>query len=221
MVSFLVILASVGATYGNPRESTRKDGRVDIRSLKTFNSTQPGSGYLAEEQIIIFSDFEIVPIPEEIGEIVIVLINYAVLDITWSDESDITYLFATWENQPDTVMAMLLDHDNTFDERDQRANPQDGEGTISLTWNGGDTYIGSALTRTDEHGWKGVDGPEYVDLKGGTVIWNDAIDATVMLVQSGDYVHQRIPYVFADDGNAVEATYTLAGYSLSIPPLGT
>ena len=42
----------------------------------------------------------------------------------------------------------------------------------------------------------------------------------VMLVQSGDCTNQRIPYMFADDGNVVEATYTLAGYSLTIPPPG-
>jgi hypothetical protein len=140
--------------------------------------------------------------------------------VTWHDEPDITYLVATWENQPDTFRAILRDHNGTFDEVDETANPIGGEGRITLRWDGGDTYIGSALVRVSNEDWKGVNGWEYVDLKGGNVLWKDGIDAMIMLVESGDYVNQRIPYVFADDGNHIETTFTLAGYYLSIPPPG-
>jgi len=218
LVTSLVILAAAGATYGKGGDGSRKTDGIDISSLEPFNNSMDGGFQLQDGEIGSFIDFELVPIPKDIGEIVIVLINMAVLDVSWTDEADKTYLMATWENQPDSVRAMLLDHDDTFDERDEKANPQDGEGSFSLRWDGGDTYIGSVITRTGEHHWEGAEIPEYVTLKGGKVIWEDAIDATVMLVKSGDYTHQRIPYVFPDDGNTVEATYTLAGYSLSIPP---
>ena len=219
-ISVVVVLAAIGATYGGKGGGAGADGKVDIRSLEPFNGSDDGGFNLADGQATLFSDFYIVPIPEEIGEIVIILVNAASLEVTWQDEPDMTRLMITWENQPDTVRAMLADHEGTFDEADEKANPMAGEGRIALRWDGGDTYIGSAWARISESEWGGVDGWDYVDLKGGTVVWKDAIDAMVILVQSGDCTNQRIPYVFADDGNVVEATYTLAGYSLTIPPPG-
>jgi hypothetical protein len=220
LVSFIVILAAVGVTLLGPGGGEGTDGSVDIRSLEPFNNTGDGGYDLVDGGAFPLTTFDIEPIPEEIREIVIVLINTLVLEVTWHDEPDITYLVATWENQPDTFRAILRDHNGTFDEVDETANPIGGEGRITLRWDGGDTYIGSALVRVSNEDWKGVNGWEYVDLKGGNVLWKDGIDAMIMLVESGDYVNQRIPYVFADDGNHIEITFTLAGYYLSIPPPG-
>ncbi len=194
---------------------------VDINKMETFEHTLEETYYLEEGESVLYPyDFyHVLELPQEFGEIVICLIDHVSVTITWTDEPDERRGPVSWENQPDTVSAGIYDTDHDVFERfDEMANPRGGEATLLLSWQGEGEYLEQSWRRVSEHEWEGVEGAEYVDLRGGDVHWECYLNGDLLLTEAGDQTHPLLPLMYTDNGNEVDIEITLGGRCVSLPP---
>ncbi|UCC92354.1 MAG: hypothetical protein JSW25_06680, partial [Thermoplasmata archaeon] len=220
VVSIVLIGMMVGMVDEVP-EAAGGLSVLDIQKMETFQHTLDGDYYLTEGEPVLFPyDFyHTLELPGEFGEIVVCLVDYVAVSITWVDEPDESRGPVTWENQPDTVSAAIYDSDRlVFEAFDEQTNPRGGVGSILLEWRGDGEYLEQSWRRNDEHNWEGVHGEDYVKLKNGNVNWHVFVDGDLMLTSAGDQTHPRLPVGYTDDGNSLQVSVTQGGRCVSLAP---
>lgn len=222
IVATIVIAAGVGMSlYNGPSDDGQsREGRLDIGSLEDFENTVSGTLQLGEQDIydMRLEFFHLLELPSEFGEIVVCFIDHVSVSLRWMDEPDEQRLLITWENQPDTFSGAINDYRETFNLQDEASNVHGQEGELFIEWSGEGTYMEETWRRLSEHEWEGLDGVEYVDVKGGDVVWDDHIEGMVILVECGDHTHDVIPRSFQDTGNSVDIEITMGGKYHSMMP---
>jgi hypothetical protein len=224
MVAMTLVLASVlyaiiGQSPYYPDDEL-PETVFHIDDMRPFENTVSYDLYVNEGEELAnpYDLYHTLELPDEEGEIVICLIDRVTVTVTWMDEPDASRAMITLENQPDTVRSTVSTYEGLFTAMDEVSNVHGEMGVMELSWRGEGDYVEDSWRRVSEHEWEGVQGEDYVTVKGANVHWSDFLTGELLLVQAGDQTHDVLPLGQSDDGNLLSFQVTLGGRYMSLPP---
>ena len=193
---------------------------IHIDDMRPFENGISYDLYVSEGEELTFPyDFyHTLELPDVEGEIVICLVDRISVTVTWVDEPDESRMMVTYENQPDTVRSSVTTYEGLFTAMDEVSNVHGEMGVMVLSWEGEGDYLEDSWRMVGEHEWEGVEGEDYVTIKGANVHWSDFLTSELLLVQAGDQTHDVLPLGVADTGNLLSFQVTLGGRYVSLAP---
>jgi hypothetical protein len=207
MVLFAVIIAVIiivavlvpGGPGGNGGNGGEKP--VVISQLPRFSEDHALSEYLGEGDRLSFN---------AIGTIIqgdlennVYFVDSVTVRLAWVDEPSAGVL---WTNQPDTFEASAVDNQGLDDPSGSTANPQGGEGRVSLDW-------------ASTEAWFVVGNTDLVDWGQQQVFTESDVVVEVVMEEAGNQV-TPLGRVQTDGGNSFTLTVTVSGHVHSDEPGG-
>ena len=217
LIVMIILVATIGMAWrGDDQNDPVTSPYVDVTSLEPFNTTATEEIFLqvGEESrylgLLIF--FYMLELPQEDGQVSICFIDHISVRLYWMDEPDESGYIWGYENQPDTVMFSMTDLESWVEFTQEATNVHGEEAEIQFDWNGDGKYFATALDFDGEHHYSGVNGWEYIQVDNESVGWDNHLVDLILVVEAGDQVHERLPFVQVDDGNRISYDVTISGY---------
>jgi len=187
-----------------------------VASLEPFNTTASDRIILqvGEDRsfLSLLMFFFMLELPQEAGQVSICFIDHISVRFYWMDEPDESGYIWGYENQPDTVLFSMTDREGWIEFTQDATNVHGEEAEIQFDWYGDGKFFAEALDFDGEHEYSGVNGWEYIQVDNESVCWDNYIDDHILMIEAGDQVHERLPFVQVDDGNEISYDVTISGY---------